>query len=261
MAETPSVSFPGAIKLYFSNYTNFSGRSRRSEYWWATLFVNLISFLLGFLLPEAAGIWSLIILLPSISLCVRRLHDTGHSGWHFFVCLIPVVGYFLLLFWYCSDSTEDNQWGPNPKKASAPSLPRGATYIDNGSPRTVPSNPNTVPANFVTPETPKSSVITLNLCSGPMAGTMFTCNAGNYVVLGRAPDKCDIVLNQQYNQVSGVHCQIACYESYVTVTDLGSTNGTYLNGTRLPPQQPFTAQNGAMIYLASSSCAFRVLVN
>jgi len=252
MAETPSVGFLGAIKLYFANYTNFSGRSRRSEYWWIILFVNIIAFLLGFLLPEIAGIWTLVTFLPSLSLCIRRLHDTGHSGWYYFFCLIPIAGFFILLFWFCSDSTEDNQWGPNPKKTAVPSLPHRETYVDT-------KTTDTVPADFYAPPPVNSPVITLSLCSGPMAGMNFTCHAGNYVVLGRAPSKCDIVLPPPYNLVSGVHCQIACYDGYVTVTDLGSTNGTFVNGTALAPQQPFPAQNGAIIYLASSNCAFRVL--
>lgn len=269
MSETPSVSFISAIKLFFSNYTNFKGRSRRSEYWWAILFVNLVSFGLGAFLPEAAGIWSLIILIPALAMLVRRLHDTGRSGWYYFVGMIPLIGQILLLVWVCSDSTEDNQWGPNPKKpasyggASAnAALPSSNSY-NGGS--AGGSYGSTVPGGGYAPPAPPapapSSNITLRLCTGPMAGAAYSCAPGSYATLGRAPSRCEIVLDQQYNMVSGVHCRIAFYDNYATVTDLNSTNGTFLNGTRLNPGEPMTAQNGATIYLASSACAFQIYFN
>lgn len=111
----PSVSFLEASKLYFVNYVNFKTRSRRSEYWWATLMTCLLGFLCGLILPDATGILSLVFVIPSLSLCVRRLHDIGKSGWWYLLNCIPLVGSIILLVWYCQDSGPDNQWGPNPK--------------------------------------------------------------------------------------------------------------------------------------------------
>ena len=111
----PSVSIVEATKLYFMNYVNFSGRSRRSEYWWATLAIGLIGGIIGAALPDLVGIWSLLTLIPGLSLCIRRLHDIGKSGWWYLFIFVPLVGQILLIIWFCKDSTEDNEWGPNPK--------------------------------------------------------------------------------------------------------------------------------------------------
>ena len=104
-----------AVTLYFKNYVNFQGRSRRSEYWWVCLFNMIVSGILTAALPEIAGIWTLAVAIPSLSLAVRRLHDIGKSGWWYLIGLIPLVGSIILIVWFCKDSTEDNQWGPNPK--------------------------------------------------------------------------------------------------------------------------------------------------
>lgn len=111
-----SVNILEATRLYFTHYADFSGRSRRSEYWFAFLSVGIISAVLTTILGSLAGIWGLITLIPNLALCVRRLHDIGKSGWWYLVSFIPLVGGILLLVWCCTDSTEDNQWGPNPKK-------------------------------------------------------------------------------------------------------------------------------------------------
>lgn len=111
-----NIGFLDAVKLFFKNYTNFKGRSRRSEYWWFCLFNMIVSTLLGLIIPDIAGLWALVILVPTLSLVARRLHDIGKSGWWYLIGLIPLVGGIILLVWFCKDSTpETNQWGPNPK--------------------------------------------------------------------------------------------------------------------------------------------------
>ncbi|MNZ89121.1 Inner membrane protein YhaI [compost metagenome] len=63
-----------------------------------------------------AGLYSLAILLPSLALVVRRLHDTGRSGWWVLIGFIPLIGFIVLLVFMCTDSDPDtNQYGPNPK--------------------------------------------------------------------------------------------------------------------------------------------------
>ena len=104
-----------ATKLFFTRYVDFNGRSRRSEYWWAYLAVVIISAVLTAVLGELAYIWSLATLVPQIAITIRRLHDIGKSGWFYLIGLIPLAGPIILLVWMCQDSTEDNQWGPNPK--------------------------------------------------------------------------------------------------------------------------------------------------
>ena len=110
-----SVGMIEAVKLAFTRYAEFGGRSRRSEYWWFTLFNVIVSGIISTVLPDYAWIWSLVMLVPSLAICIRRLHDVGKSGWFYLWILLPLVGSIILLIQFCKDSTEDNQWGPNPK--------------------------------------------------------------------------------------------------------------------------------------------------
>ncbi len=89
-------SLGDAIKVCFQKYAVFSGRANRSEYWYFALF----NLLLSLLFPLAA----IALLLPSLAVCVRRLHDIGKSGWSIFIALIPVVGFVILLVWVCQPS-------------------------------------------------------------------------------------------------------------------------------------------------------------
>jgi uncharacterized membrane protein YhaH (DUF805 family) len=115
------------------NYAVFSGRARRQEYWMFVLFNVLISVGLN-VIDRAAGltygphnahgilhsIYSLAVLLPSLAVSVRRLHDIGKSGWSLLVALIPCIGAFILLYWHVQDGEAgDNAYGPNPKTASS----------------------------------------------------------------------------------------------------------------------------------------------
>ena len=110
-----SVGILEAVKLYFTRYTDFKGRSRRSEYWWASLAIGILGGIVGAIIPDLAWIWTLATLVPSLAICVRRLHDVGKSGWWYLWILLPIVGTIILLVQFCKDSTPDNQWGPNPK--------------------------------------------------------------------------------------------------------------------------------------------------
>ncbi len=94
-----------AIVTCFSKYADFSGRARRSEYWFWVLFnlivgfvANMISSLLGSLTLYLIVIVALLI--PSISVTVRRLHDIGKSGWYYLLPVVPLVAMFFLLFTY-----------------------------------------------------------------------------------------------------------------------------------------------------------------
>lgn len=94
-----------AIVTCFSKYVDFSGRARRSEYWFWVLFnlivgfvANMISSLLGSLTLYFIIVGALLI--PSISVTVRRLHDIGKSGWYYLLPVVPLVAMFFLLFTY-----------------------------------------------------------------------------------------------------------------------------------------------------------------
>jgi len=116
-------------------YADFSGRSRRKEYWMFALMnaiVWTIIFALGLWGADSklfssseelmmyflatGGIYTLITLIPSLAVAIRRLHDSDKSGWMLLVGLIPLVGGFILLFFYVTEGTPGpNRFGPDPK--------------------------------------------------------------------------------------------------------------------------------------------------
>jgi len=113
------------------NYFTFSGRARRKEYWFFILFHMIFLFVLAILDASlgtmAAGgagvlsaIYGLAILIPSIAVSVRRLHDIGFAGWWYLIISIPIVGAIVLLVFHVLDSEPgDNRFGPNPKLVPA----------------------------------------------------------------------------------------------------------------------------------------------
>lgn len=98
------------------NYVGFSGRTTVREYWMFVLMYMIIYIVLiviaGLLnLPIIPALFAIALILPSIAACVRRLHDTGKSGWLTLICLIPIVG-LVLIYFLIQPSVEDNQYGP-----------------------------------------------------------------------------------------------------------------------------------------------------
>jgi len=108
-------------------YAVFTGRARRKEYWYFSLFNIIFSFGFGFLdgvlglvgsfgLGPLGGVYTLAMLLPGIGVSIRRLHDTDRSGWWLLLALIPFIGGIVLLVFMVLDSTPgNNRFGPNPK--------------------------------------------------------------------------------------------------------------------------------------------------
>ncbi|MEV5731925.1 DUF805 domain-containing protein [Streptomyces sp. NPDC014940] len=106
-------------------YAVFSGRARRQEYWMFFLFNIIISIVLAIVDAAIgsnvlAGIYALATLLPGLGVAVRRLHDTGRSGWWILIGFIPLVGAIILIVFLATEGKpETNQYGPNPKYAQA----------------------------------------------------------------------------------------------------------------------------------------------
>lgn len=113
------MSFGDAIKSFFSKYVTFSGRARRSEYWYSVLFTTLVGAAIAIIWPgtteyingievqqssPASSLWSLAIFLPSLAVTWRRLHDIGRKGTYFFFILIPIVGIIMLIVQLAKDS-------------------------------------------------------------------------------------------------------------------------------------------------------------
>jgi len=116
------VTFSQAISTCFSKYATFSGRAVRSEYWWFYLFVLVMGWgasIVGVLmLGEFGGfftiLFQLVVLLPSLAVLVRRLHDTGRSGWWVWIW-VTVIGIIPLIIWLASKGDPgENSFGPPP---------------------------------------------------------------------------------------------------------------------------------------------------
>ena len=163
--ELPKVSLNNSIKKSFAKFCSFKGRSRRSEFWFFYLFINLIIMIpaiifimifvkdiikaiksLKFLYKHHkddddddddevySDLWplivigvllliSVILLIPLISLSVRRLHDIGKSGCYLFLCLIP-FGIIVIFIFLIEDSHQNmNEYGPSPKYVMMPADP------------------------------------------------------------------------------------------------------------------------------------------
>ncbi len=109
------------------NYVTFSGRARRKEYWMFVLFNFIFSLVLlaiqvfaGMEQPVLSQLYSLVVLLPGLSVFVRRMHDIDKSGWWFWIALVPIVGAIVLLVFACTEGTKGpNRFGPDPKAEPA----------------------------------------------------------------------------------------------------------------------------------------------
>lgn len=110
-------------------YATFSGRAQRAEYWYFVLFsgiasiiLTVLDIMLGLYDVESgngvlSGIYALAVIIPSLAVGARRLHDIGKSGW-WQLLILTIVGILVLIIWYTLDSKEDNEYGENPKKRS-----------------------------------------------------------------------------------------------------------------------------------------------
>lgn len=114
-----------AVKEFFGKYATFTGRTSRKTFWLTILGLFIIAFICGMiggiidssrgLDPNAqtstttliSAVLSLAILVPSIAMCVRRLHDINKSGWLYLLCFVPLVGGIILLVFYCSPSVDE----------------------------------------------------------------------------------------------------------------------------------------------------------
>ncbi|MEW2070889.1 DUF805 domain-containing protein [Streptomyces sp. NPDC007346] len=104
------------------NYAGFSGRARRKEYWMFAL-VNFVIAIVLSIIGAAIGtdilyyVYLLAVLIPSLAVGVRRLHDTGRSGWWLLIALTLIGGIVLIVFLASEGKQEPNQYGANPKLA------------------------------------------------------------------------------------------------------------------------------------------------
>ena len=142
MKNTAAPGFFEAIGICFSRYAVFTGRASRAEFWWWSLFQGLVTgffdamivprqfqelmsaFVNGTVPPADPSqamlqligtLFSLALFLPTAAVTVRRLHDIGKSGWWYFYGIIPLLGWFPMLFWLCRKGAEgSNRYGAGP---------------------------------------------------------------------------------------------------------------------------------------------------
>ena len=143
------MAFGEAIRSVFSQYATFSGRARRSEFWWFYLFMVIVNSILGSLVGVAqltagsstqvvdgvtitspvwspfltltviiASVWWLATLLPTLAVQVRRLHDTDRTGWWWWLIILCCVGpIILIVFWVMEGTRGPNRYGADPRTA------------------------------------------------------------------------------------------------------------------------------------------------
>ena len=102
------MSFISAVQSGFRNYVNFKGRATRSEYWWWTLFALILQAVSTAASDDVGAVVSLALLVPSIMVAIRRMHDTNHRGWWM---LFPIVN---LVFALQRSQPNENRFGPPP---------------------------------------------------------------------------------------------------------------------------------------------------
>jgi len=110
-SSNPRVGFGEAISLGFKNYINFSGRATRAEYWWWFLFIVVTGVVLAIIdgvtgIGVLLNIFNLATLIPGLALGARRLHDIGKSGWWQLLWLAIIVGWIIMIVWYCKPGNQ-----------------------------------------------------------------------------------------------------------------------------------------------------------
>ena len=109
------MGFVQAVKACLGKYVEFGGRAPRSEFWWFALFQVIVLVVAAMLGRAAYTIAGLALVLPSLGVGARRLHDIGKSGWYLLIHLIPVIGILVLIyFWVQPTQAESNNYGAPP---------------------------------------------------------------------------------------------------------------------------------------------------
>lgn len=105
-----------AYKAMFANFTNFNGKTNRRNFWLAVLANFIVSFIVGFVsglisLPIVGTIYALVMMIPSLAMEIRRMHDINKSGWNLLLSLIPLVGFIIVIYLFCQPSVANDKYG------------------------------------------------------------------------------------------------------------------------------------------------------
>lgn len=228
------MNFSQALQQVFRNYANFSGRARRSEYWYFILLNAIVSLFSFTPLAPVAAVYSLAVLIPTLAVCVRRLHDTGRAGTYLFLLLVPIVGEILIVVWLVQDSeTGNNRFGPSPKGSRAVPAEQSRTQPVGG--------------------------LAVRCLAGPLQGQTYPLRSQG-LMFGRNPN-CTVRMPDGTPGLSGTHCMLRYHQGVPELVDLGSSYGTYTgDGKRLPPHYPEPVAAGTRFYLGSQNLLFQIVV-
>lgn len=110
-----------AVQSGFQHFVNWKGRASRPAFWWFVLFYFIV-LIIAAIIDRIIGtnflyiVAAIVFILPMLSVQVRRLHDSGRTGWWWWIQLIPLIGTIILIVFYLSGSEEgENQYGPDPQ--------------------------------------------------------------------------------------------------------------------------------------------------
>ncbi|MDO8902507.1 MAG: DUF805 domain-containing protein [Phenylobacterium sp.] len=124
-----------AVRYGLKNYANFQGRTARPTFWWWVLSIFLFGLAVGVVdtmlfgrgdFQPLSALAGLALIVPNLAMGVRRLHDTGRTGWWVLIALIPILGFLVLLFFYVQPSAADSAYG-EPVTGDAPRDPAPPT--------------------------------------------------------------------------------------------------------------------------------------
>lgn len=111
-----------AVRTCLTKYAHFNGRAARPEFWWFMLAQFVVIVILDMVSRPLGGVFSLAMLVPSLAVGSRRLHDIGKTGWLQLLALIPIVGWAILIYWDAQPGDPaSNVYGPPPE--TAPNIP------------------------------------------------------------------------------------------------------------------------------------------
>ena len=237
----------------FKKYAVFSGRARRKEYWLFYVGCLLAALVGGFIdgffvfvsdmgLGLFGGLVTLGVIIPSVAVGVRRLHDTGRSGWWLLISIIPIVGWIVLIIFWCLDGTKGaNRFGEDPKNRENEietffvELP--SENITNDSVRLSEHQEHFIFRGL----DPKGEPISFEMKHDQVL-------LGRGYVIGRSLADADMLID--HDLISREHLRITFKGDGLYASDLDSTNGTELNGVRMPPFVELIVNFGDVLSLA-----------
>lgn len=245
-----------AYKKFWRQYADFKGRTSRADFWWWFLANYLIGMIFSFLMIMdnegigviLYGIYSVAILIPSLAIGVRRLHDIDKSGWWYLITFAPCVGAIVLfVFWCLPGTTGSNKYGPDPYAANVPVRgPMNDIPTSDMLPYTVEDVPVHTPKVYLTG------------VGGMMDGRNF--EFGQHEILIGRESSSSIRYPGDTNGISRSHCKLFWQNRNLMLMDLNSTYGTFTVSGKLTPMHPVPLRNGDVFYLAEKKNCFRVQI-